>query len=46
MSGDASSATPINGLRFIFAFAGSTLVTADARLVSWLGGGDASAAGS
>jgi GPH family glycoside/pentoside/hexuronide:cation symporter len=41
MSGDPQERSTINGLRFIFAFAGSTLVTAATPfLVRLLGGGD------
>ena len=40
MSSDPQERTTINGLRFIFAFAGSTLVTATTpSLVKWLGHG-------
>jgi GPH family glycoside/pentoside/hexuronide:cation symporter len=42
MSGDPQQRSSINGLRFIFAFAGSTLVTAATpMLVATLGAGDA-----
>jgi glycoside/pentoside/hexuronide:cation symporter, GPH family len=41
MSADPQQRSTINGLRFIFAFAGSTLVTAATPdLVRWLGAGD------
>jgi GPH family glycoside/pentoside/hexuronide:cation symporter len=41
MSGDPQERSTINGLRFIFAFVGSTVVTAATpRLVQWLGHGD------
>ncbi len=41
MSSDPQERTTINGLRFIFAFGGSTLVTAATPfLVKWLGHGD------
>jgi len=41
MSSDAQERTTINGLRFVFAFGGSTLVTATTpSLVKWLGGGN------
>jgi GPH family glycoside/pentoside/hexuronide:cation symporter len=41
MSNDAQERTTINGLRFIFAFGGSMLVTAATpSLVKWLGGGN------
>ncbi|WP_084676958.1 MFS transporter [Massilia niastensis] len=41
MSADPQERSTINGLRFIFAFAGSTLVTAATpAMVSWLGAGD------
>ena len=41
MSSDPQERTTINGLRFIFAFGGSTLVTAATPyMVPWLGGGD------
>jgi GPH family glycoside/pentoside/hexuronide:cation symporter len=41
MSADPQQRSTINGLRFIFAFAGSTLVTAATpALVAWLGAGD------
>lgn len=41
MSSDAQERSTINGLRFIFAFGGSTLVTAATPfLVKWLGGGN------
>ena len=41
MSGDPQERSTINGLRFIFAFAGSTLVTAATPfMVRMLGGGD------
>jgi GPH family glycoside/pentoside/hexuronide:cation symporter len=41
LSGDAQQRSTVNGLRFIFAFAGSTLVTAATPgLVAWLGRGD------
>ncbi|WP_295989901.1 MFS transporter [Rugamonas sp.] len=41
MSGDPQERSTINGLRFIFAFAGSTIVTAATpRLVQYLGHGD------
>jgi len=41
MSGDPQERSTINGLRFIFAFGGSTLVTAATPLlVKWLGGGN------
>jgi GPH family glycoside/pentoside/hexuronide:cation symporter len=41
MSGDPQERSTINGLRFIFAFGGSTLVTAATPLlVKWLGNGD------
>lgn len=41
MSADPQERSTINGLRFIFAFAGSTLVTAATpHLVTWLGAGD------
>jgi GPH family glycoside/pentoside/hexuronide:cation symporter len=41
MSADPQERSTINGLRFIFAFAGSTLVTAATpALVRWLGHGD------
>jgi GPH family glycoside/pentoside/hexuronide:cation symporter len=41
MSGDSQTRTDINGMRFIFAFAGSTLVTAATpSLVKWLGQGN------
>jgi GPH family glycoside/pentoside/hexuronide:cation symporter len=41
LSADPQERSTINGLRFIFAFAGSTLVTAATpALVSWLGRGD------
>ena len=41
MSADPQERSTINGLRFIFAFAGSTLVTAATPdLVKWLGGGN------
>jgi hypothetical protein len=41
MSGDPQERTTVNGLRFIFAFSGSTLVTAATPfLVKWLGGGN------
>jgi GPH family glycoside/pentoside/hexuronide:cation symporter len=41
LSADPQERSTINGLRFIFAFAGSTLVTAATpALVSWLGHGD------
>lgn len=41
MSRDPQERTTINGLRFIFAFGGSALVTATTlRLVKWLGGGN------
>lgn len=41
MSADPQERSTINGLRFIFAFAGSTLVTAATpAMVGWLGGGD------
>jgi glycoside/pentoside/hexuronide:cation symporter, GPH family len=41
MSSDPQERTTINGLRFIFAFSGSTLVTAATpSLVKWLGGGN------
>jgi GPH family glycoside/pentoside/hexuronide:cation symporter len=40
VSGNPQERTTINGLRFIFAFGGSALVTATSlRLVKWLGGG-------
>jgi GPH family glycoside/pentoside/hexuronide:cation symporter len=42
MSADPQQRSTINGLRFIFAFAGSTLVTAATPdMVRWLGAGDA-----
>lgn len=42
MSGDPQERTTLNGLRFIFAFSGSTLVTAATPgLVKWLGGENA-----
>jgi GPH family glycoside/pentoside/hexuronide:cation symporter len=41
MSSDPQERSTINGLRFIFAFGGSTLVTAATpALVHWLGGGN------
>jgi glycoside/pentoside/hexuronide:cation symporter, GPH family len=41
MSADPQQRSTINGLRFIFAFAGSTLVTAATPdMVRWLGAGD------
>ena len=41
MSGDPQERSTINGLRFIFAFAGSMIVTAATPdLVKWLGGGN------
>src|SRR3974390_1063687 len=41
MSSDPQERSTINGLRFIFAFSGSTLVTAVTHsLVKWLGGGN------
>jgi len=41
MSSDLQERTTVNGLRFIFAFAGSTLVTAATpKLVKWLGHGN------
>ncbi len=41
MSSNPQERTTINGLRFIFAFSGSMIVTwATPRLVKWLGGGD------
>jgi GPH family glycoside/pentoside/hexuronide:cation symporter len=41
MSADPQERSTINGLRFIFAFGGSTLVTAATpALVHWLGGGN------
>lgn len=41
MSSDAQERTTINGLRFVFAFLGGTLVTAATPfLVKWLGGGN------
>ncbi|WP_229429303.1 MFS transporter [Massilia sp. ST3] len=41
MSADPQERSTINGLRFIFAFAGSTLVTAATpSMVQWLGAGD------
>ena len=41
MSSDAQERTTINGLRFVFAFGGSTLVTATTpSLVKWLGAGN------
>lgn len=41
LSADPQERSTVNGLRFIFAFAGGTLVTAATpALVSWLGGGD------
>lgn len=41
MSSDPQERSTINGLRFIFAFAGSTLVTAATpAMVAWLGAGD------
>jgi GPH family glycoside/pentoside/hexuronide:cation symporter len=41
MSADPQERSTINGLRFIFAFAGSTLVTAATpSMVAWLGAGD------
>ncbi|WP_075791497.1 MFS transporter [Massilia putida] len=41
MSADPQQRSTINGLRFIFAFAGSTLVTAATPdMVRWLGGGN------
>lgn len=41
LSSDPQERSTINGLRFIFAFAGSTLVTAATpALVAWLGRGD------
>ena len=41
MSGDPQERSTINGLRFIFAFAGSMIVTAATPdLVRWLGGGN------
>jgi glycoside/pentoside/hexuronide:cation symporter, GPH family len=41
MSGDPQERSTINGLRFIFAFTGSTLVTAKTlTLVKWLGQGN------
>ena len=41
MSRDPQERSTINGLRFIFAFCGSTLVTkATPRLVKWMGAGD------
>lgn len=41
MSADPQERSTINGLRFIFAFAGSTLVTAATpAMVAWLGAGD------
>ena len=41
MSSDPQERSTINGLRFIFAFSGSTLVTAATpSLVKWLGGGN------
>jgi GPH family glycoside/pentoside/hexuronide:cation symporter len=40
MSGDPQERSTLNGLRFLFAFGGSTLVTAATpSLVKWLGGG-------
>jgi GPH family glycoside/pentoside/hexuronide:cation symporter len=41
MSADPQQRSDLNGLRFIFAFAGSTIVTAATpALVAWLGGGN------
>jgi glycoside/pentoside/hexuronide:cation symporter, GPH family len=41
MSSNPQERSMVNGLRFIFAFAGSTLVTATTpKLVAWLGGGN------
>nr|WP_154375134.1 MFS transporter [Duganella guangzhouensis] len=41
LSADPQERSTVNGLRFIFAFAGGTLVTAATpSLVHWLGGGD------
>ena len=41
MSSDPQQRSTLNGLRFIFAFAGSTLVTAATpQMVKWLGGGN------
>ncbi|HEX8405629.1 MAG TPA: MFS transporter [Duganella sp.] len=41
LSADPQERSTVNGLRFIFAFAGGTLVTAATpAMVSWLGGGD------
>lgn len=41
LSSDSQERSTVNGLRFIFAFAGSTLVTAATPgMVAWLGAGD------
>lgn len=41
LSADAQERSTVNGLRFIFAFAGGTLVTAATpAMVGWLGGGN------
>lgn len=41
LSADPQERSTVNGLRFIFAFAGGTLVTAATpAMVAWLGGGD------